>query len=68
MECPQRKRLVSNDSGGTDEIFLPCSKEACGWWSEEMNQCDPLGIQPWLMHIEGHLAALAGKSPHKIKG
>ena len=63
MKCPRRKRYASNDHGGWDEEFLGCSKEECAWWSEEAEQCDPLGIITWLMLIEGHISRLVDKMP-----
>lgn len=39
MKCPQRHRFISNDQGGHDDVFLPCLKEDCAWWLEDVQMC-----------------------------
>ena len=73
MICPMvadKTRRYYGDGKGyppAKEESIQCAKESCAWWSEEMGQCDPTGLLPWFKHIEGHLAKLAGKSPHRVE-
>jgi len=58
MKCPKRKRLSSNDSGGWDEVFLPCIQRECPWWHETTQSCEVSRIASNLSTIANSLEAI----------
>lgn len=67
MECPRRKRYVSNDHGGWDEEFLPCYGTMCAWWQPEIGNCIiyQLGMEIGTLCL--FLEEIKDKMPHEVQ-
>lgn len=66
MKCP----LSITGELTADKEFIgaaaDCLKEECAWWSEELNQCDPTGLLPWIKRVAEALEHIAGRMPKDL--
>ena len=67
MKCPLLVRIRQPDPSHKTVYPANCIRDKCAFWSIEMKEYDPTGLLPWLKHIEGHLAKLAGEHAHNVK-
>ena len=59
IKCPLYKAATLMRDSLVEDINVECDRGDCGWWSPELNRCDPTGLAPWLKKLTEELEELA---------
>lgn len=51
MKCPLREVPAFDGKGDVHFEQADCLEGECAWWSDDLDQCDPTGLLPWLKKL-----------------